>query len=80
MATAHSKNQVAEYFRYLDDLRESRITNMFGATPHLMANFPFGDKAEARQILSAWMDTFNPEQTIEQRAERAIAHHLTSAQ
>ena len=73
MANVHSQNQVSEYFRYLDELRDSGLTNMFGAAPHLMNAFPFSDIREARQILSAWMDTFDPEKSIEVRASAAIA-------
>ncbi len=42
---------------YLDDLRESGITNMFGASPFLADEFGLDDK-EAREILSEWMKSF----------------------
>ena len=38
----------SEVFEYLDALRESGVTNMFGATPYLMEEFGF-DKREASQ-------------------------------
>ena len=47
-----------EHLEYLDDLRESGQTNMFGATPYLMENFDELDKRAARDILSYWMKTF----------------------
>lgn len=28
-----------EYFEYLDELRESGVTNMFGAAPYLVSEF-----------------------------------------
>jgi hypothetical protein len=46
-----------EYFDYLNELRESGVTNMFGASPYLMDEFGL-DKYEARTILSEWMHSF----------------------
>ena len=46
-----------EYFDYLDELRESAVTNMFGARPYLEAEFGL-EKKEASQVLRAWMETF----------------------
>ena len=47
-----------EYFEYLDELRESGETNMFGARPYLMEEFNL-DREEAHKILSEWMRTFS---------------------
>ncbi len=44
-------------FRYLDRLRRSGVTNMFGAAPYLQEEFGLDEK-EARDILLKWMDTF----------------------
>jgi hypothetical protein len=46
---------MAEYFDYLDDLRRSGRTNMFGAVPYLQKRF-FLTSEEARDILKAWME------------------------
>ena len=46
-----------EYYVYLDDLRESGETNMYGARPYLMRDFNL-TKREASDILSDWMKTF----------------------
>jgi hypothetical protein len=46
-----------EHLEYLDDLRESGATNMFGAAPYLADAFEI-DKKQAREILSYWMKTF----------------------
>ena len=46
-----------KYFAYLEDLRKSGDTNMFGATPYLMDEFGL-EKQEARTILKAWMDSY----------------------
>ena len=47
-----------EYFNYLNKLRDSGITNMFGAAPYLERSFDISKK-EAREILSAWMKSFD---------------------
>lgn len=49
--------EYSEYFDYLDLLRESGETNMFGASPYLQQAFGLG-RHEARDILSAWMKQF----------------------
>ena len=46
-----------EVFAYLDDLRSSGETNMFGARPYLMDEFGV-DKGVAAELLSEWMRTF----------------------
>lgn len=46
-----------EHLTYLDDLRESGITNMFGAAPYLAQNFGLTNQA-SREILVYWMKTF----------------------
>ncbi len=46
-----------DHLEYLDDLRESGATNMFGAASYLADTFVL-DTTEARNILSYWMDTF----------------------
>lgn len=47
-----------EMFDYLNRLRRSGATNMFGAGSYLVNHFGI-DKKEASQILSKWMDNFN---------------------
>jgi len=48
-----------KYYEFLDNLRESGVTNMFGATPYLMEEFYDLSKVEAREILKSWMKTFS---------------------
>ena len=43
-----------EYFEYLDELRLSGETNMFGAGEYLQREFGL-DRREARDILMTWM-------------------------
>ncbi len=46
-----------KYFGYLDHLRDSGVTNMFGAVPYLQQEFPelSFDRAQAVYILRQWM-------------------------
>ena len=46
-----------EHLEFLDELRESGVTNMYGATPYLVDKFDIEEKI-ARQILTYWMLTF----------------------
>ena len=46
-----------DYFNYLNELRESGVTNMFGASDYLMDEFGIG-KSEARKILAAWIKQY----------------------
>jgi hypothetical protein len=46
-----------EYYIYLDKLRESGVTNMFGASPYLVKRFGM-DRGKAIAVLSDWMKTF----------------------
>ena len=47
----------SEMFEYLDTLRESGVTNMFGAAPYLVQAFDI-DRKEARTVLSEWMNQY----------------------
>ena len=47
-----------EYFEYLDQLRESGVTNMFGAQPYLINDFGV-DRSTAQRILIEWMRSFD---------------------
>ena len=46
-----------EYYVYLVELRQSGVTNMFGATPYLREEFGLG-RREAIKILGSWMDNY----------------------
>jgi len=47
-----------EYADFLISLRDSGITNMFGASPYLADAFPELSKDDARKVLVLWMDSF----------------------
>jgi len=54
-----------KYYLYLDGLRESGVTNMFGAVPYLRMAFPNLSRREAKNILIDWMKTFEERQKEE---------------
>ena len=50
--------ETQEHFDFLEELRDSGITNMFGAGPFLEDEFPELNAQEARTVLGKWMDSF----------------------
>lgn len=46
------------HWRYLEALRRSGVTNMFGAAPYIEVEFGCS-KEEARRILADWMQNYN---------------------
>ena len=48
-----------KHLKYLDNLRETGVLNMFGARPYLMDEFPNIDRNQAREILTYWMQTYS---------------------
>jgi hypothetical protein len=51
------ENFMEQYFSYLNVLRESGVTNMFGASPFLEKEFGL-NRHEAKNVLAAWMKQF----------------------
>jgi hypothetical protein len=47
-----------EYFDYLVELRDSGVTNMWGAAPYLEQEFGLSHQ-EARDVLIAWIESFD---------------------
>lgn len=50
-------DELEDYLEFLDDLRESGATNMFGAASWLENNYGIS-RDLAKQVLLYWMDTF----------------------
>jgi len=48
-----------KYYDFLDGLRETGKTNMFGATPYLLNQFHELDEALAKKVLADLMETFS---------------------
>ena len=58
MSNSTYNEEWIEYYEYLEDLRQSGITNMFGAAPYLQEDFGL-DRREARKVLSSWMTHYD---------------------
>ena len=52
------ENSRRQYFAYLEKLRDSGETNMYGAAQYLERKFPELDKKQAEEILIAWISSF----------------------
>jgi hypothetical protein len=48
-----------EHLLYLDDLRKSGVTNMFGAVPYILLEYPDLSEQQAKKVLIYWMKTFS---------------------
>ena len=58
-ASEKQDKERAEVFEYLDNLRLSGITNMFGAGPYIVARFDWRyTRDEARGLLKEWMASY----------------------
>ena len=53
-------NQEQEVLEFLNILRDSGATNMFGATPYIKDEFDL-DSKESKRLLMLWMANFNDE-------------------
>ena len=55
--TTEVQTEMQEYYSYLEELRKSGVTNMFGAGPYLQEEFGL-DKRTAREVLMSWMGSY----------------------
>lgn len=53
------KEEWEEYYKVLEGIRRSGITNMFGAAPYLKEFCPELSRAEANEILCNWMSNYD---------------------
>lgn len=51
------KEEWIEYYVYLEELRQSGVTNMFGSAPYLREEFGLG-RRESIKIVASWMDNY----------------------
>ena len=56
--TTTYEEQTMRHYKYLIRLRNSGVTNMYGAGPYIMRKFGV-ERKESHAILGAWMDTFD---------------------
>ena len=59
--------KLTEYFEYLDNLRESGLTNMFGAGEWLENAYEL-EEGVAKDVLVLWMKTFDGKRDAATRA------------
>ena len=52
------KEDLKEYFVWLEGLRKLGLTNMLGARPYLQVAFPDLSDEEAKEILVKWLQSF----------------------
>lgn len=72
-AESITHDQWVEYFEYLDDLRESGATNMYGAASYLEDEATFGlGRQKATKVVVAWMRTFSRDRSVDERATDAM--------
>ena len=65
----HSLKEWTKMFLYLDQLRESGVTNMYGSPAYLERDFGL-KKDAAREVASNWMTFFN-DRPVKDRADKA---------
>jgi hypothetical protein len=53
------ENIEEKVFEYLDELRESGVTNMYGAIPYIQQKFPELTISQSSSLLVEWMKTFS---------------------
>lgn len=63
--------ELEEYFEYLDELRESGVTNMFSAPSYLQDRYSL-DKVTARAVFTVWTETFDPDIDLEDRVDEGL--------
>lgn len=64
--------RITKCFTYLDNLRESGKTNMYGARPYLEKSMRL-ESGEAGEVLVKWMRTFAIDKTAKERAKEAMS-------
>jgi hypothetical protein len=64
MAERKATEQEQEVLEYLNDLRDSGDTNMFGASPYVESRFGI-DRNESRKLVSLWMNNFKEDGNYE---------------
>ena len=53
----YSEDDIKDFFDFLNNLRDSGVTNMYGATPYLQDEYEMSEQ-HATKILVAWMKSF----------------------
>jgi hypothetical protein len=64
MAERKTTQDEQEVLEYLNDLRDSGDTNMFGASPYVQQRFGLS-RNESRKLVTLWMNNFNEDGNYE---------------
>tara|TARA_R110000796_G_scaffold59008_8_gene135974 strand:- start:804 stop:1013 length:210 start_codon:yes stop_codon:yes gene_type:complete len=59
MAKRNTTEQEQEVFLFLNELRDSGVTNMWGATPYIERNFSELTRSKASELHVLWMKNFS---------------------
>lgn len=66
----HTREELIEAFEYLDELRVSGETNMFGAAAYIQRDLAWS-KTEAHSATLLWMETFS-DTPVSERVDIAL--------
>lgn len=69
--------QEKEVLTYLNDLRDSGQTNMFGAGQYIQNEFGIS-RSEAGQYLTLWMENFNEQGNYEEVKDNKLFNNITT--
>lgn len=53
------KEEWVEYYKTLEAIRRSGVTNMWGAAPYLKACYPEMSETESNEILCNWISNYS---------------------
>lgn len=66
-----SQKRWTQFFDFLDELRESGVTNMFGSSPYVMEAFGL-NRDDASHVVGRWMKTFDRETPPSERVRQML--------
>jgi hypothetical protein len=58
MSEKEYEDEWVEYYQYLEELRQSGVTNMFGAAPYLAKAYSLPN-GRAIKIVGSWMENYS---------------------
>ena len=64
------REKLIECFEYLDELRDSGVTNMFGAGSYLQRDCNL-EKKESHEVLGMWMKSFG-DKSAQERVDEIL--------
>lgn len=67
----YTEDELYEGFEYLDELRDSGITNMFGAPAYMVRDLAI-PKKQATDVWGLWTETFDGKTSVTERVQKAL--------